>query len=74
MPTTYRAGIIGCGSISGAHARGYQGLDNVEIVAIADPVREALNQFGQQFGIQKHYLDARQMLDEENLDIVSIGT
>ena len=74
MPTTYRAGIIGCGSISAAHARGYQGLDNVEIVAIADPVREALDLFGKQFGIQKHYLDARQMLDEEDLDIVSIGT
>ncbi len=35
---TYRAGIIGCGSIAAAHVNGYVGLDNVDIVAIADPV------------------------------------
>ncbi len=74
MAATYRAGIIGCGNISTYHARGYQGLDNVEIAALADPVRDALDAFGDQFGVAKRYEDPRQMLDEEHLDIVSIGT
>ncbi|MBI4531598.1 MAG: Gfo/Idh/MocA family oxidoreductase [Candidatus Latescibacteria bacterium] len=74
MPTTYRACLIGCGSIAHGHVYGYQGLDNVEIVAIADPVKEALDQFGERHGIGKRYTDARQMLDEEHPDIVSVCT
>ncbi len=74
MTTIYRAGIIGCGGISRLHARGYQGLDNVEIAALADPVQEMRDAFGDEFNIEKRYEDARQMLDQEQLDIVSIGT
>ena len=74
MANTYRAGIIGCGSIANWHIKGYLGLDNVEVVAIADPVAEALDPFGDQYGIEKRYADSRQMLDEEHLDIVSVST
>ena len=74
MAKTYQVGIIGCGSIAHAHALGYQGLDNVEMVALADSVEEAGNAFGEQYGIEKRYTDYRQMLDEEDLDIVSNAT
>ena len=74
MATNYRAGIIGCGRIAGRHARGYAELDNVEIVAIADPVQEALDEFGVRNGIDNRYTDPRQMLDAEQPDIVSICT
>jgi UDP-N-acetyl-2-amino-2-deoxyglucuronate dehydrogenase len=75
MTTMYRAGIIGCGSIAHAHALGYKALaDRVELVAIADPVPAALEEFGARHGVEKQYADARQMLDEEALDIVSIAT
>ena len=46
MSDKYRVGIIGCGGIANAHAHGYQGIEEVEIVALADPVEVALNQFG----------------------------
>ncbi|HIO81247.1 TPA: Gfo/Idh/MocA family oxidoreductase [Candidatus Poribacteria bacterium] len=72
--TKYRVGIIGCGSIANAHARGYQGVDEVEMVAIADPVDVSLNDFGDRYDIEKRYHDAREMLDNENLDIVSVAT
>ena len=72
--TKYRVGIIGCGSIANAHAVGYQGVDAVEMVAIADPVDVSLNGFGDRYGINKRYHDAREMLDNENLDIVSVAT
>ncbi len=72
--STYRAGIIGCGSVSHMHMRGYQSIDSIDVVAIADPVEEALNGFGERYGIPTRYKDAREMLDAEQLDIVSICT
>ncbi len=74
MADKYRVGIIGCGSIAGLHVQGYQGVEEVEIVAIADPVADALNDFGERNNIQTRYLDVREMLEKENLDIVSVAT
>ena len=74
MPDKYRVGIIGCGSIANLHAQGYQGVEEVEIVAIADPVEAALNDFGERHNVASCYLDAHEMLDKENLDIVSVAT
>ena len=36
MAEKYRAGIIGCGSIANYHARGYQGVEEIEIVALEE--------------------------------------
>jgi predicted dehydrogenase len=74
MADKYRVGIIGCGGIANLHARGYQGVETVEIVAIADPVEEALNGFGDRHHVNRRYTDAREMLDKEHLDIVSVAT
>jgi UDP-N-acetyl-2-amino-2-deoxyglucuronate dehydrogenase len=68
---TYRAGIIGCGSIAGAHARGYQGA-GIELVAAADPVARAREGLAKQFRIPRVYADAEEMLRAEALDLVSI--
>ena len=70
----YRAVVIGCGSIAHLHARGYEGVDEVELVAIADPVAEALDTFGERYGVRARYADYRQMLSDEAPDIVSICT
>lgn len=74
MADKYSIGIIGCGTIAHVHARAYKALDNAEIVAIADPVKEALDEFGDKFGISNRYSDPYEMLDSESLDIVSICT
>ena len=74
MSDKYRVGIIGCGGIARLHVLGYQGVEEVEIVAIADPVADALNDFGESYNIETRYLDPREMLDKENLDIVSVAT
>jgi predicted dehydrogenase len=74
MTEKYRVGIIGCGSIANYHARGYQGVEEIEIVALADPVKKAVDEFGDKYGIESRYTDFRQMLDEESLDIVSNAT
>ena len=70
----YRAGIIGCGSIANAHARGYLGVNEIELVAIADPVETARDEFKERYNIPNCYDDAREMLDKEELDIVSVAT
>ena len=74
MSTVYRVGIIGCGSISHLHMKGYLGEERFEVVALSDPVAEARKDFGDRYDIGKRYADAREMLDEEGLDVVSICT
>ncbi|HGE71781.1 TPA: Gfo/Idh/MocA family oxidoreductase [Candidatus Poribacteria bacterium] len=69
----YRAVVIACGRISGAHAHGYQS-NNIPIVACADINQDAVNAFGERFGIPKErrYLDYNEMLDKERPEIVSV--
>jgi predicted dehydrogenase len=72
MARTYRAGIIGAGSIGHAHMDGYDLTDNVEVVAVADPVAKARNQYQRSFGIPNGYATAEEMFAAEDLDIVSV--
>ena len=74
MAEKYRVGIIGCGSIANYHVQGWNGVDQVEVVALTDPVAAAREEFGERHGIAQRYEDVRQMLDDEALDIVSICT
>lgn len=70
----YRVGIIGCGSIGRAHAHGWTSCEQTELVALADITPEARDEFGEEFGVaeDKRYGDFREMLDAENLDIISV--
>lgn len=74
MAQEYKVGIIGCGRISAAHANGYQTLAQTRIVAAAEPDDERRAKFGETYGVSKLYEDYPQMLDNEELDIVSICT
>jgi predicted dehydrogenase len=69
-----RVGIIATGSIARAHARGYRAHPEYEIAAIADSNAEALSLFGDQYNVDPthRYLDLREMLDREHLDVVSV--
>lgn len=66
-----RVGSIGCGGRARAHARGYAFADNAEIVACADPVAESAAAYAQDFAVANVYSDYREMLEKEELDIVS---
>ncbi len=81
----YRVGLIGTGvrirrdgkrrlGMNAEHARGYKQLDNCEIVACADLKEESSAVFAEEFAIPRTYTDYREMLEEEDLDIVSIAT
>lgn len=67
-----KIGIIGTGSISYFHARAYQKLSNVELVAACDINATSLDEFADCFNISKKYNDYNEMLRKEDLDGVSI--
>ena len=69
-----KAGIIGCGGRGHAHAQGYQASDDVDIIACADPIEDSGNNFAEHFSVPKVYQDYNEMLDQEDLDFVSVCT
>lgn len=70
----FKAGIIGCGGRGQGHALGYQASPDVDIVACADPLKEARQKLSNEFDIPRTYRDYRQMFKKEALDIVSVCT
>jgi len=74
MNNKYRAGIIGCGQIGKQHARGYKGVEEIELVAVADPVERARKTMQEDYEVPHVYGDFREMLEKEKLDLVSVCT
>lgn len=75
MATTYRAAAIGrTGSGNFGHKihRAYDGMPNVQVVAIADPDPDGGQEAAKEVGANKIYTDYRKMLDDENLDLVNV--
>lgn len=71
----HRVGVIGCGTISRHHLRGYMDSGRFDVVALADLNESAMAEVDEQFGLSTtHYTDAREMLKNEGLDVVSVCT
>ncbi len=70
----YRVGVIASGRIAREHGRGWSECEHTQIVALGDSHPESLRTYGEDFKVPaaKRYLDYREMLDKENLDIVSV--
>lgn len=70
----YRSAIIACGTIARCHGRGWQGVPDVELVAIADSNAQARGEFGEFFEVPEsgRFADYRQMLDEVRPDFVDV--
>ena len=71
---TIRMGIIGAGGIAGAHARAAGQVSGVDLVALCDVSGEALQRFADQTGVAALYTDLELMLEQENLDTLSVCT
>jgi UDP-N-acetylglucosamine 3-dehydrogenase len=67
-----KAAVIGAGAMGRNHARVYAELDRVELAAVADVDRQALESVGRRFGV-RCYEDYREMLDRERPDLVSVA-
>ena len=68
-------GVIGCGDMARRHVIGYLTSQRFKVVALADLNEDAMSEFDIEFGLtSNHYIDAREMLSAESLDVVSVGT
>ena len=74
MARTYRVGIIGSGGMGRSHARAYARNETTEVVAAMDISEEALKRLRKESPVPAVYSDYSEMLDKEELDIVSIAT
>ncbi|MGI5819348.1 MAG: Gfo/Idh/MocA family protein [Armatimonadota bacterium] len=70
----FTAAVIGTGGIARRHAGYYTESDRVDFAAAADISDERLNAYCDTHGIERRYLDHRQMLEEITPDIVSVCT
>ncbi len=85
----YNAAIVGCGRIASdfdddplmrknygiySHAGAYVDNPNIELIAAADISDEQLNKFGKRWSIHRLYKDYRELLKNEEIDILSICT
>lgn len=67
-----RAGVVGVGAIGRHHARVYNELDGVELVAIADPIPERVQAIASRFKVAA-YPDHVALFEHERLDLVSVA-
>ena len=76
MSGTYRAAVIGATGRGGYGHRldaAFEGIDGVELVAVADHDPQGLAAAGDRLGVSRLYSDYRQMLAAEKPDFVSIA-
>ena len=78
MADKLRVGIVGSGAMTANHTFGYLRSAKYEVVALADLSEQAMSDFDNQFAEYsdyraEHFVDAREMLSNVELDVVSVG-
>jgi len=69
-----RGGLIGCGFFAINQMHGWSDAVGASVVAICDRDPERLSVIGDQFGVDRRYTDAAEMMRAETLDFVDIAT
>ncbi|HVF85172.1 MAG TPA: Gfo/Idh/MocA family oxidoreductase, partial [Abditibacteriaceae bacterium] len=75
LPQTIGVGIIGAGGIArGVHIPGYQKLENVKVVAVADPVEASRKTAIEEQGVEAGFADYNEMLERDDIQVISVTT
>ena len=73
-----RVGVVGLNGRGGSHINGFRRLEGVRVVALCDVDRSILARNVERFESReesvKGYVDFRRMLDDDEIDAVSIAT
>jgi len=70
-----RVGLIGAGgNVRNRHIPGFQGVQDLSIVAVANRSLESGRAIADQFNIPQVYGDWKELLDDEGINAVCIGT
>ncbi|MDW8107682.1 MAG: Gfo/Idh/MocA family oxidoreductase [Armatimonadota bacterium] len=64
-----RVGVVGCGNISPVYLRVAQRFPEIEVVAVADTIRERAEARAQEFGVP-HVLEVEELLHHPEVEIV----
>jgi predicted dehydrogenase len=72
MSKTYKAIVAGAGSIGNAHMEGYKRVDEVDVVAVVDPIAPARQTYMDDYGVPRGYATLAEALEKEQPDIVSV--
>jgi predicted dehydrogenase len=72
MMSDFRGGLIGCGFFARNHLNAWGEIPDVDIVALCDVDRSRAEAYAQEFGAERAYADAAEMLRSESLDFVDI--
>ena len=76
---TVRMGVVGCGGRGGSHVSAWPSLPNVEIVALCDVDESHIaaklkSMSGKGLKTPATYVDMRKMLEDKNIDAISIAS
>jgi len=69
---TLRIAFIGAGGIAGTQMKALHAMDDVEIVAMADPYGGKMDKYQEEYGVDGAYMDVAKMLKEVKPDAVSV--
>ena len=72
--TKLNIGVIGAGSISGAHLDAYAACPDAVLIAVCDLNEERAQEKATKYGAAKVYTDYRELLADPAIDAVSICT
>ena len=69
-----RVAVVGAGPKGRHHVNVLHDFDDVDLIALCDPVDEVRDRVGDAFDVPHRYADVEAMLDAETLDAVFLGT
>jgi len=72
LSQTLRVGIIGAGRPAHRHAEGYRAAGGFQLTAVADPLPSRRAGLAAQFSIARVCIDAREIVEDEKIDVVSV--
>lgn len=72
MSQSIRVGIIGAGWPAHRHAEGYRAAGGFQLMAVADPRNSRRSALASQFSIPRPCADAKEIIDDEKIDAVSV--
>ena len=67
-----RVGLIGCGGRAGAHMDALIQMEDVQVVAVADPVEERRLAAAEKMGATRIYKDHTELYDNESADTLDV--
>jgi len=66
--------VIGAGEMGSQHTYGWSALENVELVAVVDPIKERAIKLKREYGFKAWMQDYREAINRDDVDVVSVCT